>query len=181
MKARAVQNNIHVSSRKANLVADLIRHRKVIEALTILDNVEKKMGRIFKKLLNGASANATNNHQMNGESLYIYEVTANQGKTIKRSLPRAKGSAHMIRKRHSNIVIVLSDDKQQKAKDLLALKTHSKHRPNPVSSDKKIISKVHEHQTSKASSAPKIILPTQTVEQDTHKTKNETNKHQEAK
>jgi ribosomal protein L22 len=163
MKARAIQNNIHVSSRKANLVADLIRHRKVIEALTILENVEKKMGRIFKKLLNGAIANATNNHQMNGEKLYVYEVTANQGTTIKRSLPRAKGSAHMMRKRHSNLVIVLSDDFDQKKKDLIMLKAHTKHRPNPVSTDKKIISKVHDLKPVHKSSAPKITLPTQSV------------------
>jgi ribosomal protein L22 len=172
MKARAIQNNIHVSSRKANLVADLIRHRQVIEALTILDNVEKKMGRIFKRLINGAIANATNNHQMNGEQLYVYEVTANQGTTIKRSLPRAKGSAHMIRKRHSNLVIVLSDDKDQKKKDMIMLKAHTRHRPNPVSTDKKIISKVHDLKQIHKSSAPKITLPTQSVEH--HETKNET-------
>jgi ribosomal protein L22 len=163
MKARAIQNNVHVSSRKANLVADLIRHKRLIEALTILDNVEKKMGIIFKKLLNSATANATNNHQMNGEQLYIYEVTANQGKTIKRSLPRAKGSAHMIRKRHSNLVIVLSDDRQQRQKDMIMMKSNIRHKKPSVSDDKKIISKIHEQAIVKPT-ATKIKLPTHTKE-----------------
>jgi ribosomal protein L22 len=119
MKARALQRNIHIASRKANLVCNLIRHKKINEALVILDNTEKKVSHIIKKILNSAIANAINNHSMSGEKLYIYQASANQGTTIKRSLPRAKGSAHMIRKRHTHIEIVVSDDINQAKKDRL--------------------------------------------------------------
>ncbi|MDR1235116.1 MAG: 50S ribosomal protein L22 [Mycoplasmataceae bacterium] len=137
MKAYAIQRNVHISARKANLICDLIRYKKVNEALVILDNAEKKTAGIIKKLLNSAVANATNNHQMVGEKLYIYVVTANQGSTIKRSLPRAKGSANMIRKRHSHLQIILSDDPKQRELDRLATNVPQK---NKAKVDPKIIS-----------------------------------------
>jgi ribosomal protein L22 len=165
MKARAIQKNVHVSSRKANLICDLIRYKSVKEALVILDNAEKKTAAIIKKLLNSAAANATNNHQMNGDKLYIYFVTANQGSTIKRSLPRAKGSANMIRKRHSHLIVELSDDPKQHEKDLMALKTVV--RPHKASQiDAKIISKPTTP-VKKANVTPKVKLQadTQAVEE----------------
>ncbi|GHU26419.1 50S ribosomal protein L22 [Bacilli bacterium] len=161
MKARAIQKNVHVSSRKANLICDLIRYKSVKEALVILDNAEKKTAGIIKKLLNSAAANATNNHQMNGDKLYIYFVTANQGSTIKRSLPRAKGSANMIRKRHSHLVIELSDDPKQREKDLMALKNVV--RPHKASQiDSKIVSKPTAP-VKKASVTPKVKLQADTT------------------
>ena len=59
---------------------------------------------------------------MIANNLYIYKITANQGKTLKRMIPRAKGSGSSIRKRFITLVITLSDDKEQKQKDLLAIK-----------------------------------------------------------
>lgn len=124
MKATAIQRNIRISSSKAKLVCDLIRNKKVTEALVILDNTEKKIAPIIKKLLNSAIANATNTKGFSSlENLYVYQIYANQGPTMKRALPRAKGSSNMIRKRSSHIEIVLSDDPKQKSKDLLAIKT----------------------------------------------------------
>ncbi len=123
MKATAIQRNIRISSSKAKLVCDLIRNKKVTEALVILDNTEKKIAPIIKKLLNSAIANATNTKGFSSlENLYVYQIYANQGPTMKRALPRAKGSSNMIRKRSSHIEIVLSDDPKQKSKDLLAIK-----------------------------------------------------------
>jgi len=122
MKARAIQRNIHVSPRKAGLVCDLIRGLPVAKALVILDNTNQKSAKIIKKILNSAIANATNNHAMVGEKLYIYQIAANQGSSIKRTLPRAKGSADMIKKRHTHLEIILSDDPQEHAKDLIAIK-----------------------------------------------------------
>ncbi|MDR2369736.1 MAG: 50S ribosomal protein L22 [Mycoplasmataceae bacterium] len=141
MKAYAIQRNVHVSARKANLVCDLIRYKTVAQALVILDNADKKTAPLLKKLLNSAVANATNNHQMVGERLYIYAVTANQGATIKRSLPRAKGSANMIRKRHSHLQIVLSDNPKQHEQDRLGVKTRklkAKVDPKIISAKKKV-------------------------------------------
>ncbi|MDR3330245.1 MAG: 50S ribosomal protein L22 [Mycoplasmataceae bacterium] len=166
MKARAMQKNVHVSARKANLVCNLIRNKPVTEALIILDNAEKKTAAILKKILNAAVANATNNHQMVGERLYVYGVTANQGATIKRSLPRAKGSANMIRKRHSHIEIILSDDPQQRKKDLLNLGTSTK---SKAKVDPKIISK-------KKTELKPITQPKTTVKLHTDETPSEQEK-----
>ena len=116
------QQAIHISSQKANLVCDLVRYKNVKEATVILDNTPNKAARYIKKLLHSAVANATNNHAMIANNLYIYQITANQGKTLKRMIPRAKGSGSSIRKRFVTLVITLSDDKDQKAKDLAAIK-----------------------------------------------------------
>jgi ribosomal protein L22 len=162
MKAYAIQRNVHVSSRKANLVCDLIRYRTVAQAQTILENTDKKTAIIMKKLLNSAVANATNNHQMVGEKLYIYKVTANQGSTIKRSLPRAKGSANMIRKRHSHLEIVLSDNPKQRELDnsgAKTIKSKAKVDPKIVSAPKKPELKVVEQVK------PKVKLHTTVVKE----------------
>ncbi len=122
MKARAIQRNIHLSPRKAKLVCDLIRNKKVTDALVMLEQVHKKAAPIISKLLSSAMANATNNHAMSAEKLYIYHIVANQGSTLKRTSPRAKGSADLIRKRHCHIEIILSDDVNERKKDLDAIK-----------------------------------------------------------
>ena len=128
MQARASQSNIHVSPRKAKLVCDLIRNRPVTEALTILENTHKKTAVFLKKLLHQAIANATNNHAMQADKLYVYTVVANQGSTLKRTMPRAKGSADLIRKRHTHLEIVLSDDKNERKKEVDAIKKRIKKR-----------------------------------------------------
>jgi ribosomal protein L22 len=122
MTTRVIQKNVHISPRHAGLVCDLIRGKDVKAALVILQNTEKKTASILIKLLNSAIANATNNHKMNADKLYVYQALANQGVTIKRTLPRAKGSANLLRKRHSHLEIILSDDAQQKTKDFEAMK-----------------------------------------------------------
>lgn len=122
MKARAIQKNIHLSPRKAKLVCDLIRNKKVTDALVILEHTNKKAAPIISKLLNSAIANATNNHAMQAEKLYVYHIVANQGATLKRTSPRAKGSADLIRKRHSHIEIIISDDPDERKKELDQIK-----------------------------------------------------------
>lgn len=122
MKTTAIVRNVHVSSRKGKLVVDLIRGKKVAEALRILETTNKKSAGILKKLLNSAISNATNNHSMNGELLYIYEVFANEGPTLKRIMPRAKGSADTIFKRTTHFKITLSDDINERQNDLQAIK-----------------------------------------------------------
>lgn len=128
MKTRAIQRNVHVSPRKAKLVCDLIRNKKVTEALTILEYCNKKIAIVIYKLLNQAIANATNNHAMNGEKLYVYSVVANQGHTLKRTFPRAKGSADLIKKRHSHLEIIVSDDLDERKKDVQKIKDVQKKR-----------------------------------------------------
>jgi len=125
MTTRAIERDVHVSSRKANLVCALIRGKKVSQALTILQHCNKKTAKVLIKLLSSAIANATNNHSMDGSKLYVYSCVANQGRTIKRAMPRAKGSSNMIRKRHSHLEIVLSDNVNERKLALRDVKTAS--------------------------------------------------------
>lgn len=122
MKTTAIIRNVHVSARKGKLVVDLIRGKKVNEAIRILETTNKKSAPIIKKLLNSAIANAMNNHGMNGSSLYVYEIFANEGPTMKRVMARAKGSADTIFKRTTHFKIVLSDDVNERQNDLKAIK-----------------------------------------------------------
>ncbi len=156
MKTTITQSLIHVSSQKANLVCDLVRYQPATKALVILDNTPNKTAKFIRKTLSSAIANATNNHAMNAADLYIYEITANQGKTLKRMLPRAKGSSSPIRKRFVTIKIVLSDDKQQKKTDLLAIKTRLAKRNQSKKS--KSPTKLSKPTINKAAPTPRVKL-----------------------
>ena len=110
-EARATLKYARISSRKVKIVADLIRSKNVDEALSILKFAPKASSEILEKLLKSCIANAENNHFMNRKDLYIAEIYANQGPTLKRIRPAAKGSAVRIRKRTSHITIVLRESK----------------------------------------------------------------------
>lgn len=122
MTTTAVQRNIHVSPRKMKLVIDLIRNKKADKALVILGSTNKKCAPITAKLLKSAMANAVNNHAMDAESLYVYEITANQAPTMKRTLPRAKGSADRMLKRMTHLTITISDNPNERQVQLAAAK-----------------------------------------------------------
>ena len=107
--ASATLKYARISSRKVKIVADLIRGKDVNEALAIVKFTPKASSDIIEKLLNSAIANAENNHFMNRSNLYVAEIYANQGPTLKRIRPAAKGSAVRIRKRTSHITIVLKE------------------------------------------------------------------------
>ncbi|MBR3153269.1 MAG: 50S ribosomal protein L22 [Clostridia bacterium] len=110
-EAKAVLNYARISPRKVKIVADLIRGKKVQEALNIVKFAPKASSEIIEKLLKSAIANAENNHYLKSEDLYVAEIYANQGPTLKRIRPAAKGSAVRIRKRTSHITIVLREAK----------------------------------------------------------------------
>ncbi|MBR4486796.1 50S ribosomal protein L22 [bacterium] len=127
MISKAIQRNIHISSRKAGLVCDLIRMKRVDYAIAQLENIDHKAAEITLKLLKSAIANATNNHRMNAAKLYILSIVANQGPTLKRVLPRAKGSANTIRKRSTHLEIILSDDEKDRLMQQESYKKHNKY------------------------------------------------------
>ena len=108
-EARATLRYARISARKVKIVADLIRGKDIDEALAIVKFTPKASSDIVEKLLKSAIANAENNHEMKRESLYVAEIYANQGPTLKRIRPAAKGSAVRIRKRTSHITIVLRE------------------------------------------------------------------------
>ncbi len=107
--AEATLRYARISARKVKIVADLIRGKDVAEALAIVKFTPKASSEIIEKLLKSAIANAENNHSMDSKKLYIAEICANQGPTLKRIRPAAKGSAVRIRKRTSHITIVLKE------------------------------------------------------------------------
>ena len=107
--AKATVKYARISSRKIAIVANLIRGKNVDEALAILKFTPKAGSEVLEKLLKSAIANAENNNQMNHSKLYIAEIYSNQGPTLKRIRPAAKGSAVRIRKRTSNTTIVLKE------------------------------------------------------------------------
>ena len=111
LEAKATLKYARISSRKVKIVADLIRGKNVDEALAIVKFAPKASAEILEKLLKSAIANAENNHFMNRSNLYVAEIYANQGPTLKRIRPAAKGSAVRIRKRTSKITIVLRESK----------------------------------------------------------------------
>ena len=98
-----------VSVQKACFVLDAIRGKDVQTALGIVTYNPRYASELIAKLLKSAIANAENNHHMAHEKLYVAEIYANQGPTLKRIRPAAKGSAVRIRKRTSHITIVLKE------------------------------------------------------------------------
>ncbi len=114
MEARSESKVVRVSSQKANLVCELIRNKSIEEAFAILENSTKKSAPIIKKILNSAVANATENHGMTSDGLYVKAAFANEGPTMKRFRARAKGRADQKLKRTSHITVVVTDEKRGK-------------------------------------------------------------------
>ena len=110
LEARAELKYARIAPRKVKIVADLIRGKNVDEALAIVKFTPKASSEIVEKLLKSAIANAENNHGMNRGNLVVSEIYANQGPTLKRIRPAAKGSAVRIRKRTCHITIVLKEE-----------------------------------------------------------------------
>lgn len=108
-EAKATLKFARISARKVKIVADLIKGKDVDEAISIVKFTPKASSEIIEKLLKSAIANAENNHNLKHENLYVAEIYANQGPTLKRIRPAAKGSAVRIRKRTSHITIVLRE------------------------------------------------------------------------
>ena len=98
-----------ISPRKVKIVLDLIRGKDVKLAMAILKNTPKGASEYLVKLLGSAIANAENNFQMDTDKLYVAECYACPGPTLKRIMPRAKGSADRILKRTCHMTIVLKE------------------------------------------------------------------------
>lgn len=104
---KATLRQTRISPKKANLVAALVRNKKVTEAVDTLAFTPKKAAPILKKLIESAAANAENNFKQNKDELYIKEIVVNEGPTYKRRNMVSRGRSHMIRKRTSHIKVTL--------------------------------------------------------------------------
>lgn len=110
-EGRAILRYIRISPRKVRIVLNLIRNKRVEEAIGILRNTQKAASPILLKILNSAIANAVNNNGLDMDDLYIKEAYADQGPTLKRIRPRAQGRANRINKRTSHITIIVKEMK----------------------------------------------------------------------
>jgi len=114
---KAILKQIRISSKKANLVASLVRNKKVIEAIDILKFTPKKSAPILKKLIESAAANAENNFKQSKDALVIKEIIVTEGPTYKRRINISKGRTHPILKRTSHITVKLeAQDKKEESK-----------------------------------------------------------------
>ncbi|MBU0723170.1 50S ribosomal protein L22 [Patescibacteria group bacterium] len=109
MMSIAQLNKYRQSPRKVRLVADVIRGKKVKDALQALSVLRKRAALPIKKLLQSAIANAIHNDKANKEELMVSEIRVDEGATLKRSRARARGRAFPIRKRTSRVMISLTE------------------------------------------------------------------------
>ncbi|MEM7736841.1 MAG: 50S ribosomal protein L22 [Deinococcota bacterium] len=100
---------IRITPQKTRLVADLVRGCDVEKAEDILRFTPRRAAQPILKLLQSAKANAVNNHDMFEDSLFVSKIMVDEGPTLKRYLPRARGRADLLRKRTSHITIVLEE------------------------------------------------------------------------
>jgi large subunit ribosomal protein L22 len=109
MKVKAHARYIRQSPYKVRRVLDLVRGLPVEEAEHVLRLIQRGAAQPIAKTLHSAVANAEHNHALDAEDLYISEAYADEGPTLKRYRPRARGRATRIDKRTSHITIVVSD------------------------------------------------------------------------
>jgi len=110
--AKASAQTVRIAARKVRLVVDLIRGKSIGEAISILKFTLRGASPVVEKVLMSAIANAEHNYDLDIENLVVSEAYVNEGPTMKRFRPRAKGSASPILKRTSHITIVVSEKKE---------------------------------------------------------------------
>jgi large subunit ribosomal protein L22 len=109
MEVRAVRKFLRTSEYKARLVADLVRGMDVREADNILAFTPQKTAVDVRKLIQSAVANATHNHKLSEDNLFVKAITVDKGPALKRFMPRAQGRAYQILKRTSHLTVVLDE------------------------------------------------------------------------
>lgn len=111
MEARAQARYVRMSPRKVRAVVDLIRNKDLDEALSILRYTPRAASEPLNKLVKSAAANAEHNQEMNRGKLYIAQAYVDEGPTMKRVQPRARGRRNLIFKRSSHITVILKERK----------------------------------------------------------------------
>jgi large subunit ribosomal protein L22 len=109
MEVRAISKDTGVSPRKMRLLVNMVRGKKVGEALNILRFAPTPNAKLLAKTIKSAAANAENNYQLTPTDLKIVKITADEARMLKRFRPRARGRANEILKRSSHITVVVSE------------------------------------------------------------------------
>jgi large subunit ribosomal protein L22 len=112
MKVRAQAKHIRQSPYKVRRVLDLVRGLPVDEARVVLEFTNRKAAGTVIKVLDSAVANAEHNFALDADELFVAEAYADEGPTLKRWRPRARGRATKIRKRTSHITIIVADEEE---------------------------------------------------------------------
>ena len=110
MNSSAKAMTLRVSPQKARLVVDQVRGKSVSDALDILNFSAQKAAGMVRKVLESAIANAENNEGADVDELKVSEIFVDEGATMKRIRPRAKGRADRIFKRSSHVTVMVTDD-----------------------------------------------------------------------
>ena len=109
MEVRAVAKDTGVSARRVRLLVDMVRGKKVDEALTVLQFTPSPTARLVAKVIKSAVANAENVFQMSTSDLKIVRIFADEARTLKRYRPRARGRVGHILKRSSHITVIVAE------------------------------------------------------------------------
>jgi large subunit ribosomal protein L22 len=112
MEVRAVSKETGISPRKVRPLVDMVRGKKVDEALTLLKFTPSPTARVVAKAVKSAAANAENNFQMEPADLRIVNIFTGEGRTLKRFRARARGRASRILKRSSHITVVVAEEEE---------------------------------------------------------------------
>ena len=117
MESKAVLRHVRMSAQKARLVADLVRGRKVGDALNILRFTKKKMARLIEKVIASAKANAENNHNVaDGNEMKVAQIFVDAGPQMRRQLSRARGRVDQLRKPMAHVTVVLAESGEGRRK-----------------------------------------------------------------
>ena len=116
---KAIGRTLGITSKKLNLIADLVRKQDATMATNILKFTPKKGAKILYKLVRSAIANAENNLKQEAATLYIKEIIVTEGPTLKRSLPVSRGRSHPIlkRKAHATVILGVKEQPETEAPD----------------------------------------------------------------
>lgn len=114
----AIGRSLRITSKKINLIADLVRKKDVETAINVLKFTPKKGARILGKIVKSAVANAENNYKQAKDSLFIKEIIVTEGATLKRSVPVSRGRMHPILKRTAHTTVLLGVMEKPDAKTI---------------------------------------------------------------
>ncbi len=117
-EAQAILRNVHVSPRKLNLVAGLIRNRSAATAVATLTFSKRRIAQTVKKLLESAIANAENNHSLDVDRLFVSRAEVGRAIVMKRFMARGRGKSSRIEKWFSHIKIVVAERQEAVLDDM---------------------------------------------------------------
>ncbi len=110
MEVRSYSRDAPIAPKKARLILDEIRGKRVDEAMALLRFMPSPHARLVAKAVRSAVANAENNYSLNARTLRVAQAFAGDGIRLRRTLPRARGRADVMHRRRSNITIIVQEE-----------------------------------------------------------------------